>query len=181
MAAALTLVTIALLAGRSWAPIFDPFPGFSKLIDSSDYIVVVSILQQGKENGFDGWSKEKIHVLAVIKGDIQPGLETTASLRNLGLRTGRVSTKTILEQDFRPGERFVLFLVKNRDRKGGSPIESENSCGNSFWVAPSSDLSKLKPNDVRGNITQLLADVVAHEKSQLRDLEATIAGYLEDK
>jgi len=175
-------LTVALLAGRSWAPIFSFFPGLSKLVDRSEFIVVAQILNQSKAPEYDmgGGATQAVRVLAVLKGDIKPGLETTAYLRNLPFRTGRVSRYTVLEKRFAPGERYVLFLVKNRDSKYKFAYRNENSSGDSFWISPSSDLSKMEPHNERGNITYLLNDVVKHEKERLKDLEETIAGYLEE-
>lgn len=177
------LTITALMAGRSWAPIFSFFPGLTKLTDRSEHIVVVTIMPQlnTPQTDIGGGSIQKIKILAVLKGDLKPGVETTAYVRNLPFRTGRVSRYTVLEKAFTPGWHYVLFLVKNNDPKYKFEYRNQNSSGDSFWIAPTSDLSKIKPNDVRGNITFLLRDVIEYEKTRFKDLEETVDGYLEEK
>jgi|CXWL01.1.fsa_nt_gi hypothetical protein len=179
----LTVGMLALVTGRAWAPIYSFFPGLSTLAERSEFIVVATILPQMPDPQTDigGGAAQKIKILGVLKGDIKPGLETVAYLRNLSVRTGRVNRPTVLEKGYLWSERYVLFLVKNRDPKLAFEYRNENSSGDSFWVSPASDLAKLDPKDIHGSISVLLKDVLAHEKDRLKDLDETIKGYLEEK
>ncbi len=172
---------VALLAEQGWAPIFGFFPGLSKLIEHADCIVVAQLRDADPIGDVGGGTIRTIRVLAVLKGEVKVGAEARAYLRVLPFTTKPLKLHTLHPRGFRSGDRFVLFLNQNRDSKKEFEFQNENSSGDSFWIAPSSDLSKLKGAEARADIEFLLRDAVEYEKGQVRDYAQTVKTYLESE
>lgn len=180
-------MTIALLHGRAWGRILIPYPGLSKLIKQSEFIVVANIVGQPFNDtyGLGGGAVHKIRVLAVLKGGIKPEHETTAYLWSaISLHYGGIEGENkVLQKRPTEGDRYVLFLNKADPTNKHSEYQGRGCSGEWFWIPPTSNPLKLKGKSVRGNIGVLLNDVLVYEKGrrpgaeQIRELEHFISIY----
>jgi hypothetical protein len=142
-------------------------------------LIVVARIVAFRSPGDEGGQRlYEIEVLSVMKGDAKPGAHIVAILRNLPFDPSRGDPKryrrSVLDQWIVPGDRRALFLMKIADKKRGADYQAYNAGGDSFWVSPDSDLSKIGKGDVRKSITSLLDDVVAYETARLEDLKARV-------
>jgi hypothetical protein len=147
--AALVVVASAWLSSKAYAPIFGAYPGLHSLIEQSEIIAAVTILDQLPESDIGGSDRYKIEFTKVLKGT-PPKKQALAWLRYLEItpaggvasQQGRPTEYFELRSDFRPRSRYVLFLVKS-ERGDDNSYGNVNCEGSSFPISPLRDLSSL--------------------------------------
>ena len=180
-----SLLRLAVLVGSlvfaqwSWAVAFGNYPGLSDMIGNSESIVVVSILSgpnAPRTHSENQWAVQRVKVLSVLKGSLREQDEIDVELMPFLL----FPTTTYLGlADFPIYERYVLFIAKDYWFPGHK-YSIVNAYGSVFWIPRSTDVTNLKPGDVRGNIEALVNTALSYSRSREETLEQCIHQYLSD-
>jgi hypothetical protein len=163
----LASVVLLLVCARAGAPIVGGFSGLSDLIAASDHIVVAMVLtgpESLRASTLNDAQPQRVLVMHVLKGSIEPRAQVTVTLRTLLLLGGG---------DFGVLGRYVLFL----DQEGQS-YQLVNVEDSAFRVSNTTKLSELPTSDVRGSIERLLNDAVRDSKAQALAFETRAEEYL---
>jgi hypothetical protein len=171
---------LVLTAAQSWAGAFGLFPGLSALISRSDFIVVAYIADSLPTIDLGTGSIQKVRILASIKGDLKSGTEATAWVRDLPFSDSNFHG-TLHPRGWHPGNRMVLFLMKNDDPKRPYQYRMLNLSGDSFGVSPTLDLSKLTASTPRKNIELILRESLKYETAELKEYGKNTENYLGSK
>jgi hypothetical protein len=145
------------------------------LIGNSQAIVVVSVESSPKVPRGDSYSSrapQKIRVLYTLKGSFESQQQLEVALDSAVLFP---ASTYLAVNDYVVYERYVLFLEVDRLSPGGYGVV--NAEGGAFWIPPDTDLSALKPGDVRGNLESLLNSVSSYSKSRDRELHERLQRY----
>ena len=174
------LVAIAAwLCPKAYAPIFGTYPGLHSLIEQSEIIAAVTILDRLPEWDFGGSDRYKVEFTKLFKGS-PPEKQAFAWLRNLEIITpggGHYFAPTERGGLFEPGHRYVLFLVKS-ERGDGTPYENVNCEGSSFPISPLRDLESLKVGSLTDTLILLLRDYVDYKRTELKQLEQELDAFI---
>lgn len=179
-----TLVRLALLVGSfvfaqwTWGAVYGVYPGLSDMIGNSQAIVVVSI-QSGpktpRATSESVWAVQKVKVLAVLKGHFREQEEVDVALSPFLL----FPTRTYLAvEDFPVYERYVLSIASASLSPRRYAIV--NAEGSAFWIPRQTDLSVVKPGDVRSSIEALLQGSRNYLNSRDRELNENVQRFLSD-
>jgi hypothetical protein len=168
----LIVLSSLVLTDSAFAGTFGPFPGLGELIQRSDAIVVVDILEQKnpfRQPRFGGRQDYEASVLKVIKGEIPEGT-TTLSLRFLPVGFAR---GTASRAEFYFGQRQIVFLrkVQQEGKVSYAMLDYE---GGHMQVSPHTDLSKLKGKEPKQIVSELLESFLEFKREELDNLERQI-------
>lgn len=163
-------VAILLIAEPAWAPIMGMFPGLADQISNSRDIVVATVLTDAPPKAMDSFAPQRVRVLSVLKGALEPEAEITVELRG-GLLWPFSTNLAVAE--YRPFERYVLFI-------GGSSSTHAllNAQGSAFWIPRELDLSELPPGDARGKLEFLVKEVIAYGQRRSEEVERRADEYI---
>lgn len=159
-------VAMLLAADRAWAPIMGIFPGLPDHISNSQDIVVATVLTDAPLIAMDSFAPQRVRVLSVLKGDLDPQAELTVELRGGLLWPFPTDLSTA---EYRPYERYVFFMT----RRWGVPARHTllNVQGSAFWIPRELDVSEMPEGDVRSKIEFLVQEVVAYQRRRSAELE----------
>jgi len=184
----LTLYRVAaLLAVAAWscpkayAPIFGTYPGLRSLIQQSEIIAAVTILDRLPEWDIGGSNRYKIEFTKVLKGS-PPQKQAIAWLRNLDITSvggGHYFAPTEDGGEFNRGYRYVLFLVKS-ERGDNSSYENVNCEGSSFPISPLLDLSSLKVESLPDTLILLFREYVEFKRIELKQREQQLKAFIKE-
>ena len=164
------IILLLALSKPTFAPIFGMFPGLDKLISRSDAILVVDLLKQKSSSPFGLHEDYEVYVRKVIKGEIAQDKKMILSLRFLPFVSLLKSESNIrLGFRFRIGERHIVFLSKNNE-PDKALYSSLNYEGGHMQVSPQNSLSKLKGDEPKEIISQLLKDFLEYKRQELKTL-----------
>lgn len=178
------LVVVALLVWlppRAYAPIFSVYPGLRSLIDKSEIIAAATIVERLSAPDFGGLARYKIEFTKVLKG-APSQKQAIAWLRRLEI-IPVVETPTATNyfapnerHDFRPGYRYMLFLVKS-ERGDGIPYQNVNCEGSSFPISPLRDVGSLKVESLPDTLVLLFREYVNFKRNELKNLEQQLNAF----
>lgn len=164
------------LTDSAFADTFGGFPGLGKLIQRSDAIVIVDILEQKnpfRQPRISDRQNYQASILKVIKGEIPEGT-TTLSLRFLpvGCTQGAAS-----RAEFYFGQRQIVFLRKCQ-QQGEVSYAMLDYEGGHMQISPRTDLSKLKGKEPKQIVSELLESFLEFKRKEVHDLERQIETIL---
>jgi hypothetical protein len=178
----------ACISPRAYAPIYGTYPGLRSLIQQSEIIAAVTILDHLPEWDIGGSDRYKIEFTKVLKGS-PPQKQALAWLRHLEI-TGPVAVTsqpgsgpihyfapTEHNGLFRSGYRYLLFLVKS-ERNDGTPYENVNCEGSSFPISPLRDLDSLKVESLADTLILLFREYVDFKRSELQHFEQELDAFI---
>ena len=148
------------------------------MIGHSQAIVVASIESLPKTprtHSGNSNAVQSVRVLYVLKGKFTPQEQIDVALDSEILYPARTNLRL---DDFPLGERYVLFIAVDSLSSHGYSIV--NAQGSAFWIPRESDLSALKPGDVRENIALLLNDVLNYSKPNDEAFMTCVQDYLSE-
>jgi hypothetical protein len=188
-AVAVVALTVA-LCPRAYAPIFGGYPGLRALIQQSEIIAAATVLERLPGTGDIGGSDEyKIEFTKVLKGS-PPQKQATVWLRQREITSwveplpsplpSRIYHFRPTEMGlFRPGDRYVLFLVKS-ERRDNSSYENTNCEGSSFPISPLRDLASLKVESLPDTLILLFREYVDFKRRELTELEHQLNAFIHE-
>ena len=168
LVAALILAT----STTAFAPIFGSFPGLPALIERSDAVVVLTVLEQKnplEHPRFGIHEQYKVSVHMVLKGDIPTSIKTV-SLRHLPLGC----TKGMMNPaEFYFGQRLIVFLAKRQD-EDYLHYENLNYEGSHMQISPIGKLPDIQDKSPQQIIRQLLQDYIAYRQKEIKIINETV-------
>ena len=162
------IILLLALSKPTFAPIFGTFPGLDKLISRSDAILVVDLLKQKSLSPWGLHEDYEVYVRKVIKGKITQDKKVILSLRFLPF-VSLLKSESNIRWGFRIGERHIVFLSKNNE-PDKALYSSLNYSGGHMQVSPQNNLSKLKGDEPKEIISQLLKDFLEYKRQELETL-----------
>ena len=185
---AILLAVAAWLCPKAYAPIFGGYPGLHSLIQQSEIIAAVTILDRLPEWDIGGSNRYKIEFTKVLKGS-PPQKQAIAWLRNLEITpvtgasagSGPIHYFAPTEHggQFDGGYRYVLFLVKS-ERGDNSSYENVNCEGSSFPISPLRDLSSLKVESLPDTLILLFREYVEFKRIELKQREQQLNAFINE-
>jgi hypothetical protein len=186
------LAVIALMVSlcpRAYAPMFDAYPGLHSLIERSEIIAAVTVLERLPGSDIGGSNRYKIEFNKLLKGE-STQKQTIAWLRQLEITSWVEPLPSPLPSRmyhfaptetglFRTGDRYVLFLVKS-ERGDNSSYENVNCEGSSFHISPLRDLASLKVESLPDTLTLLFREHVDFERRELNELEHQLNAFIHE-
>ena len=183
------LALMLALCPKAYAPIFGGYPGLHSLIQQSEIIAAVTILDRLPEWDIGGSNRYKIEFTKELKGS-PAQKQAIAWLRNLEITpvTGAASSGSGPIHYFAPtehggqferGYRYVLFLVKS-ERGDNSSYENVNCAGSSFPISPLRDLSSLKVESLPDTLILLFREYVEFKRIELKQREQQLNAFVNE-
>jgi hypothetical protein len=184
------LALMLALHPKAYAPIFGGYPGLHSLIQESEIIAAVTVLERLPEWDIGGSNRYKIEFTKVLKGSA-PQKQTIVWLRNLEITpagggawpsgSGPIHYFGPTERfgDFRLGYRYVLFLVKS-ERGDNSSYENVNCEGSSFSISPLRDLASLKVESLPETLILLFREYVDFKRTELKEIEQELNAFIHE-
>jgi hypothetical protein len=168
---------------------FDAYPGLHSLIERSEIIAAVTIVERLPESDIGGSNRYKIEFNKLLKGGATQK-QTIAWLRQLEITSWVEPLPSPLPSRiyhfrpteiglFRPGDRYVLFLVKS-ERGDNSSYENTNCEGSSFPISPLRDLASLKVESLPDALTLLFREYVDFKRRELNELEHQLNAFIHE-
>ena len=183
-AAVVVALTLA-LCPRAYAPIFGGYPGLRSLIQKSEIIAAVTILERLPEWDIGGSNRYKIEFAKLLKGN-PPQKQAIAWLRHLEITTpvhysagGHYFAGAENLDSFSRGYRYVLFLVKS-ERGDNSSYENLNCEGSSFPISPLRDLASLKVEPLPDTLILLFREYVDFKRTELEEVEQQLNAFIHE-
>ena len=174
-------VLLLSLSKPAFAPIFGFFPGLDELISRADAILVVDLLKQKSSSPGEVYEDCEVYVRKVIKGEVVQDKKMILSLRFLPFISLRKLDSKIMRfgflTGFRAGDRHIVFLRKN-NKSDKPPYSSLDYSGGHMRVSRQSDLLKLKADEPKQIISELLEDFVKYKRQELENLEHQVKTIL---
>ena len=173
----IAFVLLLSLSKPAFAPIFGFFPGLDELISRADAILVVDLLKQKSSSQFGLHEDWEVYVRKVIKGEVAQNKKMILSLRFLPFISSRKPDSKIMHSGFRTRDRHIVFLRKN-NKPDKAPYSSLDYSGGHMRISCQSDLSKLKADEPKQIISELLKDFVKYKRQELENLEHQVKTIL---
>jgi hypothetical protein len=177
----IAFVLLLSLSKPAFAPIFGFFPGLDELISRADAILVVDLLKQKSSSPREVYEDCEVYVRKVIKGEVVQDKKMILSLRFLPFTSLRKPDSKIMRfgfrTGFRAGDRHIVFLRKN-NKPDKPPYSSLDYSGGHMRVSRQSDFSRLKADEPKQIISELLEDFVKYKRQELENLERQVKTIL---
>jgi hypothetical protein len=184
---------------RAYAPIFSGYPGLRSLIEQSDVIAAITILQQLSEEDLGGSARYSVQFEKVLKGN-PPEKKVVVWLRHLEIETIPAAELQstpppqrtplpgapavthyfgFVEQlhPFLPSSRWIAFLARTKDDKEAA-YENVNCEGSTFPLSPLRDLDILKVESLPDTLIMLFREYVDFKRSELKRSEEELGAFI---
>jgi hypothetical protein len=200
------LAILALLMSfcpRAYAPIFSRYPGLRSLIEQSDVIAALTILQQLSEEDFGGSARYDVEFQKVLKGNPHEK-KVVVRLRDLEIETPHILAAELQRtppphrtplpgsplvthyfglvdrlHPFRRSSRWIAFLAKTKDDKEAA-FENVNCMGPTFPLSPLTDLDVLKVDSVPDTLILLFREYVDFKRNELESWEDQLDAFIHE-
>jgi hypothetical protein len=196
---AVLVACAAWLCPKAYAPIFGGYPGLRSLIEQSDVIAVITILQQLSEEDLGGSARYKIQFEKTLKGDLHEK-QAIVWLRFLEIesippaelqstpppqRTPPAGSPSVTHyfgfvERFHPflsSSRWIVFLAKTKTDKEAA-YENVNCMGSTFPLSPLTDLDVLKVGSLPDTLIQLFREYVDFKRNELKRWEQELDVFI---
>ena len=189
------LVAIALsFCPKAYAPIYGVYRGLSSLIEESDVIAAITILQKLSDEDLGGSARYSVQFDKVLKGKPH-GKKAVVWLRHLEIQTigelqstpppqrtplpGAPEVTHYFEpfDPFRLSSRWIAFLAERKDDKE-AVYENVQTEGSTFPLSPLRDLDVLKVDSLPNTLIQLFREYVDFKRNELKDWEAQLDAFI---
>jgi hypothetical protein len=198
------VVALALvLCPRAYAPIFGGYPGLRSLIDQSDVIAAITILQQLSEEDFGGSARYNVQLEKMLKGDLQEQ-KAVIWLRHLEIETPKILASELQRtpppqrtplpgspaithyfgfverlHPFLPSSRWIVFLARTKNDKEAA-YENVNCMGSTFPLSPLTDLDVLKVHSLPDTLILLFRQYVDFKRNELKNWEDQLDAFIHE-
>jgi hypothetical protein len=182
----------ALICAKTYAPIYGTYPGLRSLIEQSDVIAAITILERLSEEDFGGSARYKIEFSKVLKGT-PAKKQMFVSLRKLEITPRAEFESTPPPQPpptihyfgpadrfepFTPSSRWIVFLAKSKEKD--ATYENVNCAGSTFPISPLQDLESLKVQSLPDTLILLFREYVEFKRAELKEWEKQLDAFIHE-
>lgn len=146
----LFLLVIICSSSTASAIVIGHFPGWKKLIQEADAIVILRVDDAKSNSGIEPYYNASCYVLESLKGDLQPNTRVTLEL----IATSRIYFNIVATQ--------LAFLRKKQNSNGEVGYSSLGFEGGLVELAPYGYPQKLIGDSIEDRIKKVLASAIAH-------------------